>query len=270
LIERQVTLDWTGDDAFSVGPVAFRAQDVFAPLTHALGDDEFAVFKPRWMVEGYADLLADLQPQNVFELGIFQGGSTVFVATLAEVRKLVAVDLAPAASPAFARWAAQHTDRVSAIFGVDQSDQSTLREILASEFQGEPLDLVVDDASHRLEPSRASFNVLFPHLRPGGLYLIEDWTIPHELEKAQAEQREDWLTTPAANSEHTKTLMTEPPLTLLLLEASLSTAYGNVIEEVSIRRGWASVRRGSDPVDPQDFRISDCYLPGARGLLNRL
>jgi predicted methyltransferase len=35
------------------------------------------------------------------------------------------------------------------------------------------LDLVVDDTSH-LGPTRASFNTLFPRLRPGGVYVIED------------------------------------------------------------------------------------------------
>ena len=43
---------------------------------------------------------------------------------------------------------------------------------------GEPLDLVIDDASHLYGPTMASFEVLFPRLRPGGLYVIEDWFPP--------------------------------------------------------------------------------------------
>jgi hypothetical protein len=47
------------------------------------------------------------------------------------------------------------------------------------QFDGGPLDLVVDDCSHLYEPTRASFNELFPRLRPGGAYVIEDWVWAH-------------------------------------------------------------------------------------------
>ena len=41
------------------------------------------------------------------------------------------------------------------------------------------LDLVVDDASHTYEETKASFEILFPLLQPGGIYLIEDWSWAH-------------------------------------------------------------------------------------------
>jgi hypothetical protein len=49
---------------------------------------------------------------------------------------------------------------------------------VAHEFSA-PLDLVIDDASHIYGPTKASFQALFPLLRPGGLYLIEDWAWAH-------------------------------------------------------------------------------------------
>ena len=48
------------------------------------------------------------------------------------------------------------------------------------EFDGR-LDLVIDDASHELHATKASFETLFPLLRSGGWYIIEDWiweTVP--------------------------------------------------------------------------------------------
>jgi hypothetical protein len=60
--------------------------------------------------------------------------------------------------------------------GVDQADRDTIRRLVADEFAGQPLDLVIDDASHLLTPSTATFNPLFPRQRPGGLYVIEDWS----------------------------------------------------------------------------------------------
>jgi hypothetical protein len=53
----------------------------------------------------------------------------------------------------------------------DQSDQGFLAELAAS--YG-PFDLVVDDGCHLGRHQRASFSALFPAVRPGGLYVIED------------------------------------------------------------------------------------------------
>jgi hypothetical protein len=53
----------------------------------------------------------------------------------------------------------------------DQGDPEFLRRF-AAEFG--PFDIVVDDGSHFSEHVRTSFQVLFPHVRPGGRYAIED------------------------------------------------------------------------------------------------
>jgi hypothetical protein len=65
-------------------------------------------------------------------------------------------------------------DRLKTYWGIDQADRQALCEIVGREFDG-ALDLVIDDASHAYEPTRASFETLFPYLRPGGFYIIEDW-----------------------------------------------------------------------------------------------
>jgi hypothetical protein len=38
---------------------------------------------------------------------------------------------------------------------------------------------VIDDASHFDAPTRASFQAIFPLMRPGGVYVIEDWNWVH-------------------------------------------------------------------------------------------
>ena len=50
------------------------------------------------------------------------------------------------------------------------------------------LDLVIDDASHLLPETTASFNVLFPRLRAGGLFVIEDWSWQHYRDDAVLEK----------------------------------------------------------------------------------
>ena len=53
----------------------------------------------------------------------------------------------------------------------DQSDEQSL-DSLAREFG--PFDIVIDDGSHVSSHVIYSFNALFPHVRPGGMYVIED------------------------------------------------------------------------------------------------
>lgn len=61
---------------------------------------------------------------------------------------------------------------------MNQEDREAVREIAEHEFDA-PLDLVIDDASHLYEPTRTSFDALFPLLRPGGLYIVEDWQMAY-------------------------------------------------------------------------------------------
>ena len=141
------------------------------------------IYKPRSMVERLATVIEELEPQHIFELGIFGGGGTLFFAELARPRRLVAIDRLPLKQirdQVDTRAAEAGLEGVVRTFGgVDQSDRGRLAEITEEAFEGGALDLVVDDCSHLYEPTRASFNELFPRLRPGGVYVIEDWEWAH-------------------------------------------------------------------------------------------
>ncbi|MET9226286.1 class I SAM-dependent methyltransferase [Lentzea sp. NPDC003310] len=60
--------------------------------------------------------------------------------------------------------------RVTTVRG-DQSDADFL-DRLGRELG--PFDVVIDDGSHRNDHVRTSFHALFPHVRAGGLYVVED------------------------------------------------------------------------------------------------
>jgi predicted O-methyltransferase YrrM len=146
-----------------------------------LPQDRFSFFKAKWAIDDFASFWRT-QPgfdaKHIVEIGIWDGGSTAFWNELFQPNKLVALDfLSRGDSPYFRRYVAsrrlQH--RVKTYWGVDQADALTVRRIVRTEFGSEPLDLVIDDASHLYEQTKASFETLFPLLRPGGLYIIEDW-----------------------------------------------------------------------------------------------
>ncbi|BCA54095.1 hypothetical protein W02_12350 [Nitrospira sp. KM1] len=77
----------------------------------------------------------------------------------------------------------------SRIFGIDLYDKSFHDERRIRTFRGSqidpeflhrvlneigPIDIIIDDGSHMNEHVLYTFNVLFPHLNPTGIYVIED------------------------------------------------------------------------------------------------
>jgi 23S rRNA U2552 (ribose-2'-O)-methylase RlmE/FtsJ len=61
------------------------------------------------------------------------------------------------------------------VFEGSQSDERFLSEV-AKKTAPEGFDIIIDDASHIGELTKTTFWHLFDHhLKPGGLYAIEDW-----------------------------------------------------------------------------------------------
>lgn len=57
------------------------------------------------------------------------------------------------------------------IYQGDQTDKEFLKKVCASEG---PFDIIIDDGSHMQSHIITSFETLFPHVRTGGIYVIED------------------------------------------------------------------------------------------------
>jgi Methyltransferase domain len=237
-------LNWIEDKEFVLGDTTFRAAVVarFKSTPH-----RFLLVKPRWAVEGYVELVERIAPRNIVELGILQGGSTAFLATVAQPDKLVAIELKSEPVDALERYLTRHRfgERVKTYYGVNQADGARVSEIVTGEFGPAQLDLVIDDASHFVDETRRSFNTLFPFLRPGGTYLIEDWS---------------WAHLPTFEPLHPE----QTPLTVFVFELLLACAYNpDMIEEITVQRGWVMVRRGAAELEPGAFEVSRCY--GERG-----
>jgi SAM-dependent methyltransferase len=258
-------LAWRDEETFVAGETTFRilpsnvfTKDGQQAAHRALEAEGFFILKPRPLVEHHAALIGELQPRNILELGFFQGGSTWLFVELARPRRVVAVDLKPRVEGKERierHAAASGKEDVARIYGeVDQADRARLAEIVDESFgEGAELDLVVDDCSHLYEPTRASFNELFPRLRPGGVYVIEDWSWAHS----------------ALGSEVPEGIFpNKVPLTRLLFEIVLAVAgVPGLVSEISIESRLAVIRRGELRVDPSSFEISACSNPRGRALL---
>jgi predicted O-methyltransferase YrrM len=200
---------------------------------------DFLLLKERAAVDRYVQIVDELHPQNIFELGIFGGGSTALLSELARPRAMVAVDMQPPTSPALREYVQRRgLHQVIQIHdNVDQADRGRLAEIAEEAFGDQRLDLVVDDCSHMYEATRASFNELFPRLRPGGLYTIEDWTWDRDPQIAEV-----WAD--------------EVPLKRLACDLVLAVATGSgVIAELSMTDDLIEVRRGGADIAPRTFEL---------------
>jgi hypothetical protein len=244
------TLTWKSDERCVVGYVTFQIPPVGIlqseqPSIEMEGAD-FLLLKPKELIDRYVEVIEELRPARIFELGILEGGSTALLWELAEPRLMAAIDNRAPGGPALRDYVSRRgLEEVMHIHAdVDQADRSRLAKIADEAFGDAPIDLVVDDCSHLYEPTCASFNELFPRLRAGGLYTIEDWDWTHEKRLAE-------------------TFADQVPLTRFILELMLVVASGSgVISEIAVAEGLVQVRRGDAGIEGRDFDILDCLEGG--------
>ncbi len=203
------------------------------------GANSLLFYKTRVLVEQYLDYFASLSnpPRggNLLELGLYDGGSVPFWFECLEPDRHAGLDIKAAKTSEYLERYLAREDRRSRIslhWGVDQTDAKRLDELCENAFGDAPLDFVIDDASHLYDESRRSFELLFPRLRPGGLYVIEDWAWFH------------WRGTE-------KSFSGCRPLTHLvneIIELAGSTS-NHLVLGVHVCSGFAVVRRGWAPAD---------------------
>ncbi len=195
--------------------------------------------KTRDMVDRLTAVVVQLQPRRIVELGVARGGSTAFLATLAKPERLIAIERDAGPVPGLDAFPC-----VQVCYGTDQADRAAIEAVVGDE----PLDLVVDDASHALDLTRASFNILFPRLRPGGLYIIEDWAWAHVDYKVDGAA--DKLAPPGA------------PLTRLVVELLMTCGSENgVVSNIYVAPGALEIERGPATLD-ESFDIAESFRSG--------
>ena len=103
------------------------------------------------------------EPIRILEIGIDQGGSLLMWSDYFPKAEIFGIDIEDRSS--------METERVFT-FVADQAKREQLGAFLAK-YPG-PYDIVLDDGGHSMEQQQVSLGFLFPHVRPGGYYVIED------------------------------------------------------------------------------------------------
>jgi len=213
-------------------------------------DDHFILGKSRSMVEAMMKVSEALDVQAIVDVGVYKGGSVVFFNEVFRPEKLVAIEKNPTSIPALASYCNHpaRRDRLRVFLGVDQANQRALGRICRREFADKPLDLVVDDASHFFEETRSTFRALFPRLRPGGIYIVEDWAWAHWPGDHWQKER---------GGEYFRGKL---PLSNILVELMLLCAGSpELVRNVTFNSAVVYVERGDGAIEP-GFEPSDHWF----------
>lgn len=129
-------------------------------------------------------------------------------------------------------------------YGLSQDDPA-LDDVLHDEFP-DGIDLIIDDASHQYEQTRKTFEIAFPHLKPGGLYVIEDWAWAH----TQGQQEEDhpWYRRKA--------------LTNLVFELVVNLPRSAQLQSLDMRPELIAIEKAAGAAGPMDLGVGMRTLRG--------
>ena len=246
---KSVKAKWISDEECLISDTSFfMAVDLETIHAVNTSDDRFLLVKNRPLVENIFNRADPKLAKNIVEIGIFKGGSIALYALVYKPTRLVGIEYATKRVEALDNFIAKRgiAESVRLHYGVDQSDRARVRNIIEEEFGGEALDLVVDDGSHHYEKTKSSFETIFPYLRQGGVFVVEDWGWAHWAgpiwQECQAFPAQD------------------PSMTNLLLEVCmLAASRPDIVSHVEVEPSLFRVTRGGGEVEP-GFSLGDFYL----------
>jgi cephalosporin hydroxylase len=232
-------LNWSSETEFSVNGCKFLCS--LDDYTRKSDAERLIILKDRRSLGSYFEALKEQDVRTVLEFGILEGGSAILFSELLDLEKFVGIDIRSPA-PHLESVLARHDPgkRIKLHFGVSQSDETKVREVIREEFGTRAIDMIIDDASHEYAHTKRAFEIAFPHLRPGGLYVIEDWGWPH------------WK---GCNA-----FMGQPAMSMLIFElAMLCATHPLVITNVWVFSGFTFVRKSPEVGDLRDFSVDRMY-----------
>ncbi|MGA2800801.1 MAG: class I SAM-dependent methyltransferase [Verrucomicrobiota bacterium] len=222
------TIDWKSETEFALEGVNFKC--ILSDYAkYETSSEEVILIKDKHSIDLYQEIFEKTPPARVLEFGTYQGGSPVLLMLMFNLQKYVGIDLRPPIS-GVQEFLDKHPvgRRVSIHYNVSQDNGEAIRSIVASEFGDNPIDLIIDDASHQYELSRRTFEIAFPLLRPGGIYVLEDWGWAHWP------HFEQWQDAPALSN-------------LVFQLTALCAAHSELIQDMRIFPVFLFIKKSGSP-----------------------
>lgn len=229
------------DTTFEIDGVTFLLDWSHRKIRRKSTHERFVICK----TERHLDFYRRLTPRdtrNIFEIGMYEGGSLVLWDKLFRPDCLVGLDRRARPIEPLEQYRAGRP-HIHTYYARGQDAPGAIMAARAHFKKG--IDLVIDDASHLYEETRKTFENIFPLVRPGGLYIIEDWAWAHRPDAQQPGH--DW---------HDRKALTNLVFELLVLSAA-----SIVIESIHVDKGLVAIRKGAGTL-PKGGLVIDGLLRG--------
>ena len=242
---------WISPSEFKLDGLSLTC-DFTSHLNRATDEHSIIIAKSHDLIDSLYKHLSVVKPQTMLEIGIAQGGSAFLYTSLFNLSKYVGLDRQREDAKVLTLIREKYgPDRVKLYYQTSQTDKARIAQICNDEFRG-LCDAVIDDGSHQYELSVQTVEVALPHLRPGGLYIIEDWGWAHWA-GAKWQDR-----TTGYNID-------KPALSNLVFELiMLCASRSDILSRGVIERGFAAFQRGPSKLDWHTFKLKESYLTQGR------
>lgn len=145
----------------------FQDQQDAGVSLHELAQENGTDKRGHGYIAHYARYFTPLrdEPLRILEMGVAHGRSIQMWRHFFSQAKIFGIDNRKV-------YVEQDLGDGVSLFRVDQGDERQLTEFTNQ--AGGRFDVIIDDAGHHMQPQQTAFRILFPHVVPGGLYVIED------------------------------------------------------------------------------------------------
>jgi cephalosporin hydroxylase len=247
-------VNWISPTEFRLDGLSFTC-DAASYGNRATDKQRIIIAKDRSIIDALYEHLSPGKPQTMLEIGIAQGGSAFLHTSLFRLSKYVGLDLRGEDATVLTLLNEKYgSNRVKLYYETSQTDKPRIAQICKEEFGG-LCDVVIDDGSHQYDLSVQTLEVALPHVRPGGFYIIEDWS---------------WAHWPGAKWQDRQTgyNIDKPALSNLVFELTmLCASRPDILSHGLIKKGFTAFRRGPSELDWQTFKVSESYLTQGRSFV---
>ena len=198
--------------------------------------DKYEAGKGWFLIEAYEEMFKDLKDKSgtLLELGIWKGGSLRMWRDYFLKMNIMGIDRNP-------RWMIDDEERIE----THCADQDDIPNFMANELN--QFDIIIDDMSHIGSLTRKSFRHLFDNnLKPGGIYVIEDFQTGYRDKKVINGQMFDYEGKAYTGENHTAGMVgfIKELIDELSMAEITDKRYGNgqpykesTIKKIVIKRG---------------------------------
>jgi cephalosporin hydroxylase len=223
------------ENKFILDELVFNIEDRISKFE----DNHIIIYKSKKQIDAFCkffETFTNFHPKDIFEIGIWKGGSTLFWDKIFNPRKIVAIDNLLNDENVLTKYDKKDIPNIQQYYDIDQTDKERLIEIARKELSSS-IDLVIDDASHLYNETKISFETLFPMIKENGFYIIEDWA---------------WWHFPKYNN----SFIGKKPLTDFVTDLiKLKGSSEDIINHFYVDQNFIAIQKGAKELEPLSFKI---------------